>query len=234
MLLNLKPIYSIEFKYANIRPYLRPMLYSKVVKKHLKEYSLEQGSDPFLALIEKIAVKDERAMSELYDATVNRIYGLAIKIVLKPELAEEVVGDVFIQIWNKAKDFDSSRAIPLAWMLMICRSRSLDILQKEKKTAALELQEFDQKNIIDITESTPYQTIENLQLSRRITKALSILTEKQRITLCLAFYKDMSHQEISNHTGDPLGTVKTNLRRAQLILKETLCDEELTGGTTYE
>ena len=195
---------------------------------------MEQEIDPLLALVERIAEQDENAMSELYDVTVNRIYGLAIKIVLKPELAEEVVGDVFLQVWNKAKDFDSKRAVPLAWMLMICRSRSLDKLRKEKKTDAFELQEYDQKQDVDNTELTPYKDIENLELSKRITKALSILTENQRLTICLAFYKDMSHQEISNYTGEPLGTVKTNIRRAQLILKETLCEEDLVGGTVYE
>lgn len=195
---------------------------------------MKQDIDPFLALIEKIANKDVAAMSSLYDATVNRIYGLAIKIVLKPELAEEVVGDVFLQVWNKAQDFDSGRAVPIAWMLMICRSRSLDILRKEKKTETVELLDSYQKNDQEICKSTPHQNTESLQLSKRISTALSILNEKQRLMIYLAFFKGLSHQEISNYTGEPLGTVKTNIRRAQLILREALYEEDLTGGTIHE
>ena len=233
-MLSIQSIGTFKFKYHINQSVFGHMIYSKSVKKRIQELSLEHEIDPLLALVEKIAHHDEDAMSELYDATVNRIYGLAIKIVIKPELAQEVVGDVFLQVWNKANDFDSKRAVPMAWMLMICRSRSLDLLRKEKKTDAYELQEYDQKQDVDNGELTPFKDIENLELSKRVKKALSMLTENQRLTICLAFYKDMSHQEISDFTGDPLGTVKTNIRRAQIILRETLCEEDLTGATIYE
>ena len=192
-----------------------------------------QVSDPLLALLEKIGSGDEAAMATLYDATVNRIFGLAIKIVSKPELAEEVVGDVFMQIWNKAKDFDSERAVPLAWMLMICRSRSLDKLRRESRVTKSQVEELDQMQTEDSDTKTPIEDLEGIELSSRVYDALQILNDKQRLLITLAFYKDMSHQEISEYTGDPLGTVKSNIRRAQLILRETLSREDLVKGAVY-
>jgi len=194
---------------------------------------MEQDVDPLAVLIKKIEAGDENAMAQLYDTTVNRIYGLAIKIVIKPELAEEVVGDVYLQVWNKAKSFDSSRAIALAWMLMICRSRALDKLRSEKKVSKNKFVEIDDKQVEDTNATSPVEDLEGIELSSRVYEALKLLNAKQRLAISLAFYKDMSHQDISEYTGDPLGTVKSNIRRAQLILKKTLSRDDIERGGVY-
>jgi len=228
--MRLKPIHINTYGELQLKV---PMLYSFELLNRIEEISMEQQSDPLLALLKKIGSGDAAAMETLYDATVNRIFGLAIKIVLKPELAEEVVGDVFMQVWNKAKDFDSKRAIPLAWMLMICRSRSLDKLRREKKVTRNQVDELDQAQTQDSDATSPIEDMEGIELSSRVYEALQMLNDKQRQLITLAFYKDMSHQEISEYTGDPLGTVKSNIRRAQLILRETLSREDLEKGAVY-
>ena len=89
MLNNVNTANTVKHKYTDTHWFFQPVLYSKLVKKHLQEFSLEQEIDPFLALIKKIAEKDETAMSDLYDASVNRIYGLAIKIVFSGLVRKE-------------------------------------------------------------------------------------------------------------------------------------------------
>ena len=226
-------LHTIQIKTSSELQLKGPMLYSFELLNGVEETSMGQVSDPLLALLEKIGSGDEAAMAALYDATVNRIFGLAIKIVSKPELAEEVVGDVFMQIWNKAKDFDSDRAVPLAWMLMICRSRSLDKLRRERRVTKSQVEELDQMETEDSDTKTPIEDLEGIELSSRVYDALQILNDKQRLLITLAFYKDMSHQEISEYTGDPLGTVKSNIRRAQLILRETLSRQDLVKGAVH-
>lgn len=195
---------------------------------------MEREKDPLLDLLIRVQTSDEVALGELYDATVKRVYGLAFKIVLKHELAEEVVGDVFLQVWNKAKSFDASRAVPIAWIMMICRSRALDTLRRERPLLNNNTFEFDQSRTEDETQETSFSEIQGIQVESRVYEALQLLTEKQRQSIFLAFYKDMSQSEISEYTGDPIGTVKSNIRRAQLILKETLSREDIPNGGTYE
>ena len=195
---------------------------------------MEREKDPLLELLMRIQGRDEAALAELYDAGVKRVYGLAIKIVLKPELAEEVVGDVFLQVWNKAKDFDSSRAIPIAWLLMLCRSRALDTLRRERPQLNNNTCEFDTNRSEDESADTSFTKTHGIDVKSRVYEALQLLTEKQRQAIFLAFYKDMTQSEISEYTGDPIGTVKSNIRRAQLILKETLSREDLRNGGIYE
>ena len=193
-----------------------------------------QEKDPLLNLLCRIQTGDETALAELYDAVVKRVYGLAIKIVLKPELAEEVVGDVFLQVWNKANDFDASRAVPLAWLLMICRSRALDTLRRERPQLNNNTTEFDQGRTEDEATETSFSKVQGFDVRSRVSEALQLLNDKQRQAVYLAFYRDMSQSEISEYTGDPIGTVKSNIRRAQLILRETLSREDLSNGGIYE
>ena len=93
--------------------------------------------------------------------------------------------------------------------------------------------ENDQATTEDITAVTPLEDLTGIESSSRIYTALNILNDKQRQMIALAFYKGLSHQEISDYTGDPLGTVKSNIRRAQDILRKTLSHEQLNKGGVY-
>jgi len=188
--------------------------------------------DPLLPLLLRISAGEEAAMETFYNLTINRIYGLAIKIVTKPELAEEVINDVFLQVWNKASDFDAEKAAPIAWLFMICRSRALDRLRREKSATKNQYQESEQDQAMDVS-STLLEDFEGIERSSKVYAALEILNSKQRQTIALAFYRGMSHQEISHYTGDPLGTVKTNIRRAQDILRTVLIEEHVSQGGVY-
>jgi RNA polymerase sigma-70 factor (ECF subfamily) len=211
----------------------RYMLHSCTFLKDQKEVFIVPENDPLLSLLQRINVGEEAAMELFYNATVNRVYGLALKISGQPELAEEVVGDVFLQVWDKAGTFDPKRAPPIAWLLMICRSRALDKLRREKSATKNQYTENDQTNAEDITTATPLEDLAGIESSGHVYAALNILNDKQRQMIALAFYKGLSHQEISHYTGDPLGTVKSNIRRAQDILRTALSHEQQNRGGVY-
>lgn len=209
------------------------MLHSFSLLKDQREVCIVPENDPLLSLLQRISLGEEAAMELLYNATVNRIYGLAVKIVGQPELAEEVVGDVFLQVWDKAASFNVERATPIAWLLMICRSRALDKLRREKSATKNQYAESDHNTAEDVITTSPLEDLVGIESSHHIYAALKILNHKQRQMIALAFYKGLSHQEISDYTGDPLGTVKSNIRRAQDILRNALCCEPFNKGGVY-
>lgn len=209
------------------------MLHFTAFLKGQREVFLVSENDSLLSLLQRISLGEEAAMERLYNTTVNRIYGLAVKIVGQPELAEEVVGDVFLQVWDKANHFDAERASPLAWLLMICRSRALDKLRREKSATKNQYAESSQSEPEDTTTITPLEDLTGIESSSHIDTALKVLNDKQRQMIALAFYKGLSHQEISHYTGEPLGTVKSNIRRAQEILRKALRYEQPNKGGVY-
>ena len=192
-----------------------------------------QEDDPLLALLQRIKTGEEAAMELLYNLTVNRLYGLAVKIVTRPELAEEVIGDVFLQVWKKAGDFDPEKSPPLAWLLMICRSRSLDALRRETSATKNQYSNNADTPIEEPITETPFEVFDAIECSEHLLTALEILNDKQRQMIALAFYRGMSHQEISRYTGEPLGTIKSNLRRAQDILRKALIHKDTIKGVVY-
>lgn len=209
------------------------VLYSLSRYRQNKGGAMTGDQNALVSLIEKVSISDEAAMSSLYDMTVNRVYGMAMKIVLRPELAEEVVGDVYMQVWRQATHYKTKKASPMGWVLMICRSRALDILRREKSATRNQYQEEEMIEAEDTSLEAPLSGLIETERSKQIIKALDLLNKKQRECISLAFYKDMSHKEISEYTGQPLGTVKSNIRRAQDILRNILGNEELCEGGFY-
>lgn len=190
---------------------------------------MSDDASHLIHLLKRIAHDDENALEELYNCTVNRIYGMARKFVVNSDLAEEVVSDVFMQVWEQADRYTEAKAAPMGWLLMICRSRALDKLRREKRFTDNVCSTDEESPVEDSAAGEPIVDMMSHELSKEVTEALDLLSFQQRQTLCLAFYKGMSHKEIASYTGDPLGTVKTNLRRAQDILRGSL--QEVYKGT---
>jgi len=210
------------------------VLYSLSLHRRNKGGAMVENQDSLISLIEEMSMGNETGMSNFYDKTVNRVFGMAMKIVLRPELAEEVVGDVYLQVWRQIGNYNPDKSSPIGWLLMICRSRALDILRREKSATRNQYQENDERNDIeDESIQMPIDDILGNEVSKRVSDALQLLNKKQREAISLAFYRDMSHKEISEYTGQPLGTVKSNIRRAQDILRNILDRDELSSGGLY-
>ena len=163
------------------------------------------------------------AISELYDRYNRLVYSLAYFIVGDTSTAEEVTQDVFLRIWEKASTYREDEAKVNTWLTSITRYRAIDILRKRRirvDTEAIGLEDIPLKlipndsSVEELTEKT----------DRRITirKAILTLPEEQRRVLYLAYFSGLSHSEISNHIGEPLGTVKTRIRLGMQKLREIL------------
>ncbi len=165
-------------------------------------------------------------MAAFYDLTCAKVYGLA-RFLLKDEgLAEEVVLDTFLQVWQEAGNYREERAGPLAWLLMIARSRAIDRLRTLRKTS----QDCD---IDDFAEALadpgdgPEDLAAAAERSRHVRACLARLPPIERQKLALAFFRGLSQSEIAAHCGMPLGTVKTYIRNGMARLGELL--EEPAG-----
>jgi RNA polymerase sigma-70 factor, ECF subfamily len=176
--------------------------------------------DELASLVSDMRRGDRRALETLYEATVGKLYALASAILRQVEDAEEVVGETYAQAWETADRFDPARASVTGWLLMICRSRALDLLRKRRTRgenhdlAGLERVEEDVRS--------PDELLSLMQQNSRVHAALSSLTPERRQLVSLAFLRDLTHQEIAEATGMPLGTVKSHLRRALGQLREQL------------
>ena len=170
-----------------------------------------------------IAKGDERALGSFYDATVSRVFGLALRIVRQREAAEEVVEDVYMQVWQQAGRFDVSRGRPLTWLLTICRSRALDFLRRDDKAMAHPAPETLVTEPSD-DRANPQDMLLLMERNNRLYAILEQLPSVQRQLLALAFFRGMTHQEIADHTQFPLGTVKSHLRKALDKMREQLGD----------
>lgn len=172
-------------------------------------------------LLAAIARQDENALAALYDATLGRVYGLALRITRKPEAAEEVVADVYLQVWRKAIDYDAARGRALTWLLTICHSRALDLLRRKDEADSHPEPETLRTDLAD-ADNDPQDLLQAIERQSAIYAALESLNPIQRQLIALAFFKGLSHQEAAAQSGLPLGTVKTHIRRALEHLRLTL------------
>ncbi len=175
-------------------------------------------------LLSAIAKGDEPALGALYDATVGRVYGLALRIVRQREAAEEVVEDVFLQVWQQAGRYDASRGKPLTWLLTICRSRALDYLRRVDDALVHPEPETLVAEVGD-ERINPQDLLLVLERNSRLYAILEKLMPVQRQLLALAFFRGMTHQEIAAHMQLPLGTVKSHVRKALDKMREHLGEE---------
>jgi len=173
-------------------------------------------------LLALMAAGDEHVFSQFYDATIKRTFGVIMRITGNQQLAEEVASDVYMQVWRSADKYDPDLAAPMTWVIMIARSRSLDALRRESSATRLQLPLIEGFDAVD--EMTPGPFIKALDDEKRkkMRDLLAVLDSSERLMITLAFYRGMSHGEISEHTGKPLGSVKTILRRAQSVLRSAV------------
>lgn len=176
--------------------------------------------DDLLVLLEAMREGKESALEALYDATVSKLYGLASVIVRRGEDAEDVVCATYAHAWANAARYDQRRSSVLGWLLMLCRSRALDVLRQRRAQSAL-LEHVAHETLNDVSPG-PDELLGLLHHESRVRAALEALSPERRELIALSFLRDLTHAEISDRTGLPLGTVKSHLRRALLQLREQL------------
>lgn len=177
---------------------------------------------PALAqVIHQVAAGDERALAALYDQTSRVVYGLLLRVLGAREEAEEVLLDVYTQVWRQAGSYSEGRGTPLAWLTTIARSRAIDRL----RSGSFERRQTDSLDAAH-ERAAGGRGVEDEaaagETGRCVRAALAALPPEQREVIELAYYGGMSHGEIAAHTGQPLGTVKTRTRLGMMRLREAL------------
>jgi len=171
-----------------------------------------------------MASGDHAAMAELYDATSSIVYGLAVRILDDRNTAEDAVIEVYAQAWREAKNFDPTRATPSGWLLMMARSRAIDLRRahrRDETTDPLESAADLHSNL-----PTPEDANADAERHRFVRQALTSLSHDQREAIELAYFSGLSHTEISMKLGQPLGTIKTRIRLGMMQLRELLLHSE--------
>jgi RNA polymerase sigma-70 factor (ECF subfamily) len=191
--------------------------------------SATSGNDEQLlrGLVARIRERDADALASLYDLALGRVYGLILRVVRQPADAEEVVCDLFMQVWEKAADYVPERGSVMAWLQTQAWSRAVDRLRKIRRRGnEISLHPEDGESAYRECEGPGVEQIaEAWYAGNGIRQAFKTLTDAQQKILQLAFFEDMSHQEISDRTGIPLGTVKSHARRGLATLRAALGDE---------
>ena len=169
------------------------------------------------ALIEKMVQRDETALEALYDRYAVMLTSVLIRILRDSQAAEEILQDIFYQLWRTASQFDASRGSLPGWLLVIARNRAISHLRHRNPAAGDEL--------VENTLAMPFNlenVISQQQLLGRIKSVLEDLPAEQRAAVELAYFEGLTHSEIAQRTGDPLGTVKTRLRSALETIKRAV------------
>ena len=169
------------------------------------------------ALIQKIVQRDESALAALYDRYASLLSSLLNRILRDTQASEEILQDVFFQLWMNAAQFDPARGSLPGWLVVIARNRAISRLRRHNPSDGEELLETTVIGPVNLEKAITQQ-----QLLGRVKGALENLSTEQRAAIELAYFEGLTHSEIARRTGDPLGTVKTRIRTAVESLKRNL------------
>lgn len=186
----------------------------------LPQISVRSNSD-LNSLLAEIAAGSQQAMTSIYDRSNKVVFGLLLRILNDHATAEEVLLDVYMQIWRQAKTYDVNRGSPLAWILTIARSRAIDRLRSNRS-------EWQRRDSFDgLAERTRdkhdvEKAAEISEIRHLMRRALETLPDEQREVIEFAYYAGLSQSEIALKLNQPLGTVKTRTRLGMMKLREVL------------
>ena len=161
-----------------------------------------------IELIVKICAKDKGALEKLYERNVGKMLGLAKQILKSKSDAEDVIHDVIIEVWNKAKSYNPNKASVLGWLLLRVRSRCLDRIRKQQTIKKYAEKQNNQEKIQSV------MSIDTYTDHKFLNKALITLSKDQLLVIELSYFKGFTCSEIAQDYGIPLGTVKTRLLSA--------------------
>ena len=173
------------------------------------------------AAMVRIARGDHGALAELYDRNARLVFSLALRILQNRADAEDIVQDVFAQVWAQAGRYDNTRGAVAAWMLTMARSRAIDKLRSRSARPEIASEARIVEDVPDAAERQDLQLLSAEQVET-LRGALNELPAAQRVALELAYYEGLTHAEIAERLSEPLGTVKTRIRQAVIRLRESL------------
>jgi RNA polymerase sigma-70 factor (ECF subfamily) len=196
--------------------------------------SPDTWSDRSTALAEvlsRVALGERAAFGTLYRATSAHLFGVILRINPDRAQAEDILQEIYVSIWHAAHGFDPLRSQPMTWLTSIARHRAIDSLRRRKSevpTVSSHVpaddgeEEVDRLAAIPGGGSGPLELLQQAADARAVTQCLQRLSAEQQQCVALAYYQGLSHAEVAEHLAQPLGSVKSWLRRALLALKDCL------------
>jgi len=177
------------------------------------------------ALMARIARRERAALEELYGRYSNILYATALKYLKDDADAQDVVQDVFIQIWDKARLYDPTKGKPLTWALTLTRNRSIDRIRAIQRRTRLR-NDFEKESAVDesVGIREALSEVDASEKGQVLRDAVGRLSPQQRKVIELSYFRGFTQSEIAEQLGEPLGTVKARARRGLLKLKEMLGD----------
>jgi RNA polymerase sigma-70 factor, ECF subfamily len=175
-------------------------------------------------LLGLISKGDREAFSELYDRSCQILFALSLRILESREEAEDVLQEVYAEVWRKSVRYDERRGSPIAWLVTLTRSRSIDRLRARTVRGYHATQSLDPALVAEKPADEPdaFQQQASAELRMVVSEALAALPAEQRIALELAYYEGLSQSEIAERLKAPLGTVKTRIKLAMAKLRVSL------------
>ncbi len=182
----------------------------------------EQPHDHDVELLKAVAARDEAALGQLYDRYRLILFSVLVRILNNREEAEDVLQEVFLQVWRRAADFDANRGRPFTWLVTLARSRGIDRLRSVASRARVAMAAGAEVN--EASDDVSDAATDAIRSEQRgvVNNALSQLPEEQKRPLMLAYFDGLTQSEIAMQLGAPLGTVKTRMRSGMMKLRELL------------
>lgn len=176
---------------------------------------------PDAALVQRLLQRDVNAFEALYDRHSRHVYALVLRILQQASTSEEVVQDVFLQLWRNAAQYDTTRGPFLPWLLTLARNRALDHLRlKSERQRRREDQTEEMPPVVSVPD---YEgSLDEKRRANRVRELMASLNPQQKRAIELAYFEGLSHSEIASALKEPLGTVKSWIRNGLLRLKEGL------------
>ena len=174
-------------------------------------------------IVERMAQGDGTALAELYDRHGRIVFSLAMRILSDHGEAEDLTQDVFALAWRNAARYDPSRGVVAAWLLVTTRTRAIDRLRGRRVRPGAATED-DVRRLDAIPDAAPSveMIVADRQMAGRVRDALDVLPADQRLALELAYFEGLSHSEIGERTGTPLGTIKTRIRTGLTRLRQAI------------
>lgn len=176
-----------------------------------------------IELLKRVSQGDQRSFGELYDRFASVLFSTAYRMLKNQEAAEDVLQDVFIQIWRKAPLYDPARGRPLTWAVTLTRNKAIDTLRSTQRRSSLqEAAQQDLERFEQFDDKSFFDSVTSEETSRLVREAIQRLSRQQRDAIELAFFSSLTHTEISERLKVPLGTIKARIRRGMMALRDII------------
>ncbi|WP_223295528.1 RNA polymerase sigma factor [Granulicella mallensis] len=174
---------------------------------------LQAANDEFL--LERVRANDQKAMADIFDRYGSLVYSVSLRVLKDPGQAEDVMQEIFFQLWKNPNTFVQGRGSLGAWLAVVARNRAIDVLRRRKPTDSVD-------EVVLVSKTNISSEIERNIMVEKIRELMKSLPSEQQKSVELAFFEGLSHAEVAAKTGDPLGTVKTRIRLALISLRKAI------------